>query len=226
MFLGDYWLSLVVGLYGPDGSSRLVLLNTEQATTDDTKSPRTVFHFDPEHRYVEMMFDQGGHRPSPEEDLLAPFYQDASQRILAMKVYGNHHTSIFIMKVEVLLKLAREWGGTDLEWERWRTHIVEVLPGGKSDPWISGSRLLCLCWIGQHDRRAWLDVYDFSPRASAQYTETTTDNDGKFVRRMRLSVEGRRLPWDALEVHFSNGGHDSIAHFMVKGPLSPGIAKS
>ena len=219
MFHGDRWLSLVLDQHGPLASSSLVLLNTEQATTDDPGPTRTVFHFDPrEHSFVEVMFDRGGYKPSPEEVLLAPFYQDTSQRIFAMKVYKDSHSSIFVMRIELLLKLAREWGGTDLEWEQWGTHAVQVLPGGKSDPWISGSRLLCMCWTRRNYRGPWVDVYNFSPRASARYVETATEDDGKAVRRMRPSVEGRRLPWDALEVHFSTGGHDSIAYFTVGSP--------
>ena len=220
MFHGDCWLSLVRDPSGPPASSSLVLLNTERATTDDPGPTRTVFHFDPrEHQFVGVMYDRGGYKPSPEEVLLAPFYQDTSQRIFAMKVYKDSHSSIFVMRIEVLLKLAREWGGTDLEWEQWRIYMVEVLPGGKSGPWISGSRLLCKCWIGRSYRGAWVNVYDFSPRASARYVETATEDDGKVVWRMRPSVEGRRPPWGALKVHFSGVGHDSVACFTARNPL-------
>ena len=221
MFHGDCWLSLVLDQCEPDTSSSLVLLNTEQATTGDPGPTRTVFHFDPhEHQFLGVISDRGGYDPSPEEVLLAPFYQDTSQRIFAMMVLKGFDSSIFVMKTEVLLKLAREWGGTDLEWEQWGTHAVQVLSVELSDPWVSGSRLLCTRSFGRIDVRARVSVYDFSPRASARYVEIATEDDGKAVRRMRPSVEGRRLPWHPVEVYFSGGGHDSIALFTpVRSPL-------
>lgn len=217
---------MVVDWFEPDTSLSLVFLNTEQATTGDLEPAETVFCFHPyEHLHVEPVIDRGGYKPSPEEDSLAPFYQDASQRMLAVKVYGDLRISIFVVKIEVLLKLARELGEAYLEWEEWRTHMVQIPSGNKSDHWISGSRLLCLRQAGRPDGRAGVKVYDFSPRASARYMETVADDYGGFVRRMRPSVEERPLPWDAFEVQFSTGGHDNIAHFTVS-PLSPNIANS
>ena len=95
-----------------------MLLNTEQATTGDSKLTQTTFHFEPRAGTPEILIDKGEQKASPEEDLLAPFYQDPSQRMLAMKVYKHSHTSIFVVKTGVLLGLARKWGGADLEWER------------------------------------------------------------------------------------------------------------
>ena len=227
MFYNDCWLSLALDRFEPDRPSSLVLLNTGQATADDLGPTQTVFHFDPrEPSHVHVILDQGGYRPSPEEVLLAPFYQDVSQRVLAVKVYKGRSSSIFIVKIEVLLKLAREWGGADLEWEQWGTYTVQVLPEEVSAPRISGSRLLCLCQTWEGDRRAWMSVYDLSPRASSQYVETATDNGGKLVRRIRPSVEEHLLPWDGTEVNFSTGGHDSVAYLTVRSPISSNIAKA
>ena len=53
-----------------------------------------------------------------------------------MDAHKRSHTSIFVVKMEVLLGLAQKWGGADRGWEQWRTHVVEVLPGGKSDSWV------------------------------------------------------------------------------------------
>ena len=84
--------------------------------TDGPKPTRTSFRFELGVGTPGIFFEIGGQEASPEEDLFAPFYQDPSQRISAIKVYKHSHTSIFVVKIESLLGLAREWGGTELEW--------------------------------------------------------------------------------------------------------------
>ena len=193
-------------------------MNTEQATADDMKQTQTVFRFDirqdlPLHG-VRLHFDQGGYKPSPEEDLLAPFYLDPSQQIVAVEIHNPTHKSVFVMKINILLKLARECGGADLKLEQFRAHMVEVLPRDPhADLWLSGSRLFRICrrW---NNRKMWMDVFDFSSRASAPHLGTNRSG-----RTMQPRIEARRLPWDAYMTHFTDGGHDSTAHLMVSTPL-------
>ena len=85
-----------------------MLSNTEQATTDDPKLAQATFHFDPdEYSSVGMVYGQGEHEASP-EDLLAPFYQDPSQQVLTIRLHD--HIFDFVVRIEVLLKLARGRG--------------------------------------------------------------------------------------------------------------------
>ena len=212
MFFDDYWLSLA---FLSGGFAALMLLNTEQATADDMNQTRTVFHFNiqqdlPIHG-VRLHFNRGGYKPSPEEDLLAPFYRDPSQQIVAVELHNPTHKSVFVMKIDILLKLARECGGADLKLEQLRAHMVEILPRDHhADLWVSGSRLFRICrrW---DNRKMWMDVFDFSARASTR--QLGTNGSGW---TMRPSIEARCLPWDAYMTHFSDGGHDSIAHLMVR----------
>ena len=191
----------------------------EQAKTDGMKRKRTVLHFyTPRYSPIQAMrlhFNRGGYKPSPEEDSLAPFCRDPSQQIVAVELYGDSYKSVFVMKIDGLLKLARECGSVDLKWEQLRGHMVEVLPRDHhAELWVSGSRLFRIRQT-RTDRVMRMDVYDFSVRASAPYMGT--DRRGW---TMRPCIEGRHLPRDAYMTHFSDAGHDSIVHLMVRTPLS------
>jgi len=187
---------------------------------------QTTFHFDHlDVDAVRLQLDQGGYKPSPEEASLAPFYQDASQRVLAVEFYS--YESAFVMKTEALLKLARERGGADLEWEQWNAHAVEVQTRGGIVLWVSGPRVFYICRTGQANGETWMNVHDFSPRESARCVETVTNSrDGRFLRRVGWppSVE-KRLPWHAPTIQFSDGGHDSIILLLVNDLRSPNLTK-
>ena len=185
---------------------------------------QTTFHLD--HRMwgrggvVNLHIEQGGHKPSPEESLLAPFFPDPSQRILVIQFCG----SVFVMKTEVLLRLAQERGGAALEWEQWKTHTIEVQTEGVANFWVSGPRLFGVSSINE----IWMDVHDFSPRASARYLETITGRDGVVQRFMCPSMQINRPPWSALDpaIHFaSGGGHDSVALLMVNVPCFQNLTR-
>ena len=200
---------------------RLVLLNTEQ-TVDDPKLAQTTFWLESHgNQYVETFFlhlEQGGHEPTPEEDLLAPFYQDPSQRMLALEL-GDQDVCFLVMKTEVLLELARERGSVELVWEQWKAHVVRVLSVNKAFLWVSGPRLFCVRCTDVVEN-AWVDVYDFSPRASAWHMgEATYGNEG-IVRKMERNVEWHDLPWHPNTMHFVDGGHDSIV-FLEVNVLAP-----
>ena len=184
---------------------------------------QTTLHFDRrEHWNLEayLHLDQGGHKPSPQEDLLAPFYQDASQRVLAIELHDLN--SVFVMKTEVLLQLARERGDTDLEWEEWKAHAVEVQPGGGYVGfWVSSPRLFRISWPKRWDEEMLLDVYDFSARASAQYMETVTDRNWGFSQVMQPSIQKHHLPRD---VSARLGvGHGGIVFLTVNTPRSQNL---
>ena len=180
-----------------------------EQTADDPKLAQTTFWLDTdEDRHVGPSYlhlDEGGHEPTPEEDSLAPFYQDPSQRTLAVEFPRGR--SVFVMKTEVLLELARERGGTELGWWQWKAHVVEFPVDNTEFLWVSGPRLFCI----QRDHWGpWLDVYDFSPRASALHIEEAVNDEGEIVRTMQPSLGSHAVPWDADSIYFANSGHDSI----------------
>ena len=192
---------------------RLVLLNTEQ-TVDDSRLVQTAFWLQaPEDWYVEvpdLRLDQSGHEPTPEEDSLAPFYQDPSQRILVVEFFEGK--SVFVMKTEALLELARGRGGTELGWEQWRAHVVEAPADNSRFLWVSGPRLFC---VRRENENAWLDVYDFSPRASARHMQKVAYYDAGIMWQIGPNTERRRLPQHTAIGHYANGGHDSIVFLEV-----------
>lgn len=168
-----------------------------------------------------LHLDRDGYKPSPEEALLAPFHQDVSQRLLAVEFHA--HRSVFVMKTEVLLKLARERGGTSVGWEQWNAHAVEVQLEGGMVPWVSGPRLVCISGTG---RETDMRMYDFSPREFAKCREEIADGrGGRFLRVILPNVGLGRLLWGGPAIRFPNGSHDSIAFLMVNIPRSPNLAK-
>ena len=195
-----------------------MLLDTEH-TADDPRLAQTTFWLDTdEDRHVGPSYlhlDEGGHEPTPEEDSLAPFYQDPSQRTLAVEFPRGR--SVFVMKTEVLLELARERRGTELGWWQWRAHVVEVPADDSRFLWVSGPRLFCM---RRKHRNPWVDVYDFSPRASALHVEEVANYKGETVRTMEPSLDWHGLLWHADGIYFANSGHDSIV-FVGVNVLAP-----
>ena len=192
---------------------------------DGQTQAQTTFHFDPDgHLDVDnicLHLDRGGNKSSPEESLLAPFYQDASQRIVTVEL--DQCDSIFVMKTEVLLELAREQGDANLEWEQRKAHAAEVQSSAMNFR-VSGPRLFCACWPEDQDARTRLDVYDFSARVSARHMKTATDKDGRFLRVMWPSVKKYHLLWD-LSLRDSSAGHDSLAILTANIPYSQNLTK-
>ena len=228
MFVDDCWLLLVFTPHGSTTSPRFVLLNMEQASTDDPQLTQTTFRFGPcEYSTVETVYGQGGHEASP-EDSLAPFYQDPFQRVLTIRLHGAHHIPDFVVKVEVLLKLARERGGADVEWEQWKTYVVKVNFMAESDLWASGSRFFSMELDIDSDHVSWVDVFGFSPRASAQYVDTVSYVTQGTVWRVldQNDMDSLKLPWDIEEIRFSNCGHDSLVFLVVRISRSMNYAKT
>jgi len=204
-----------------------MLLNTEQTTADGTTPVHTTFHFDPrEHLDLEVIhfyLDLGGYKPSP-EDSFAPFYPDASERVLVVEL--GECDFIFVMKTEVLLKLAREQGSVDLQWEQWKAYAVTVQPGGNPALWVSGSRLFCIYWAGLDGGETWMDVYEFSAQASARNAGVKVGEGGRIQGDVQWPSIQHCLPWDGSAVRFSKGGHDSIAFFMVNNLRFPNLTQT
>jgi len=173
-----------------------------------------------------LHLDQGGHKPSSEEALFAPFYRDASQRVLAVQFYP--YESAFVMKAETLLKLARERRGANLAWEEWNAHAVEIQTRDSTVLWVSGPRVSYICCTGGEDGKTWMNVHDFSPREFAECAEIVADSrDGMFQQEgWPANVEEYLLPWNApITSWLSGGGHDSIVVLMVNVSYSPNLTE-
>jgi len=217
-FVDDFWLVLSFrGEQAPLSgghlaASGLMFLNTEQTkkgeehaqTTFNLWSSKFLIGVNPSHF--------SGHEPSREDVLFAPFYPDPLQRVLVFEVVRCN--SLFVMKVEALLRLARDRKGEVLQWGEWRAHATRVGRDGYgivSDPgfhFVCGPRLCCV--YPNEFGRASMDVYDFGARASAGYAEMAED---AMDQRVKPSA-ARVLPWGIEEIIFSYGCHDSITFVL------------
>jgi len=212
VFVDDFWLVTPFR----DESEPLVplclsFLNTEQKRTDG-KFTQTTFYFDPYlHKDLEIpgiASDLGGHEPSREDDLSAPFYPDPSQRVLVLGFLGN--LCLLIVKVEALFELAQEREGEDIQWEEWQTHMTWVQCTRHTTGFgVSGHRLCCR--YSTESGGVLMDVYDFGAGASdVRHTETT---EGGAVWRVAPDIT-KALPWRVDDILISYGCHDSIAFLL------------
>jgi len=195
----------------------LTFLNTEQTKKDGEELTQTTFYSRP-FKYRNLLrsrifTDLGGHEPSCEDDLFAPFYPDPSQRILAFWSQISDH--FLVIKVETLLRLAREWEGEDLRSGEWQAHATWVrCTGYASIVWVSGPRL---CFVGLTECGGTsIDVYDFSTGASAGCTETA--EDGTVWRAAPDVIQA--LPSNIENIAISCGYHDSLAFVLNFGDSS------
>jgi len=170
-----------------------------------------------------LHLEPGGYEPSHDEVSFAPFYPDASQRVLAIDLCGCG--TIYVVKTEVLLKLARERRGADIEWWQWKEHAFEVRhqdgPGDLVARWVSGHRLFCVWPSGLEDEASRMDVYDFSARASVREPETTTGRG----REVWASTQSYPF-WDASMIRSGEGSGDTMALLMVNALRSPDLTQN
>ena len=132
---------------------------------------------------------------------------DASQRLLVVE-FLNHNLSV--MKAETLLRLAQEWKDRDVPWEEWEDHATWVTRDTRdSHLWVSDPRLCCVFFHGI--RQPHIDVYDFSPRTSLNYTETIK---GRIIRQPAPGAS-KSLPWEVLDAVHAGGYHDGIVFLMA-----------
>ena len=195
-----------------NGSSELLLL--------DTKLPmgptQTLFHGPVSPRRWVCLFETGGYKPSPQDLLTAPFYPDPSQRILALSV--EPQGGFYVVKVETLLRIARERAGEAIQWEEWKPSLIETAQGTHSrtycrEHWVSGFRLFSTSRMLSEGRN--LRVHDFSPHASMKFLHLA--DDGR--KLMHPSIAAFRL----LQYNsFTRGisfGHDSmVVEFVSRFP--------
>lgn len=195
----------------------IILLHTKEGETAGGKPIQTTFHFDPSGheglRPEGLISDLGGHGHSCADDPVAPFYPDASQRLLVTE-FSDH--SLYVMKMEPLLRLAQERKGMDLQWDEWEDHVTWVRRETRDDSiWVSGLRLCCVHPADSGKPR--MDVYDFSVRAPAKDTETVK---GRMIQRPAPSVS-QILPWEVHRAIDADGCSDNITFLVVRKTFSP-----
>ena len=210
-FLDDYRLAISVSACEDNGSPGLLFLDTERVSLmtptwtrfrGPVSSCRTI-----------CLFDAGGYKPSPRDMLAAPFYPDPSQRILAFSMDSKW---LHVVKAETLLRLAMGRVGEEIQWEEWKSCLIEAIPHTTPDTaysvgaWVSGFRLFSASVVpgeGVYN----LCVHDFSPRASMMFLHSAGDG----CKVMHPSVPAFRLPWDNLCLIRIRFGHDSMVGELV-----------
>ena len=211
-FLDDYRLVISMSPPSHRGPLRLLVIDTERVSR--MAPTQTLFHGPVTSRRWSCLFDTGGYKPSPQEILTAPFYPEPSQRILALSTEPQKEFSI--MRVETLLRFAKERAGKEIRWEEWKLYLIGIVlqkaPGTlfHMRSWVSGFRFFSAP-IGGYDGACDLQMYDFSARSLQKWVRRT--NVGRQV--MHPSGPGHHLPWDATDIYDISFGHDCILVQLV-----------
>lgn len=182
---------------------------------------RTVLHSPPsicQFGWRSVLVERGAYEPSPAESFV-PFYRDPTQRIIAL--VPPYPFGYPVLRVGALLKFLEDHGGSEIEWDGWKSHVVIASVGdgekGISDIWVSGCRLFFIT-PSDSSPGAEMKVFDFSVEGRAKYLseEMNTDVDG--VRCLPPTIARVQIPWNALlEAH---NGHDSIVFARVSVKVS------
>ena len=188
-----------------------MFLNTDRTAADSGELAKTTFYFNSSGEgYLTMPYlipDMGGHTPSRDDEIFAPFHPDPSQRVLAI----GHYNFVSVVRTEGLLRLAREREGEHLQWREWKTHVTWIVRDGyTSRLWVSGPRVCCA--DPTESGGTSIDVYDFGAQASAKYVESVK---GRMSQRFTPSVT-KIVPWEADEINASHGHYDSLSFVLVK----------
>ena len=212
-FLDDYRLAIKLSPSpGHSTCSRLLILDVEGGTS---RTPiRTWFHGPASSLRWVCTVEAGGYKPSTQDVLHAPLYPDPSQRILALSLHPRE--GFLVMRVETLLRLAREQAGGEIGWEEWNPYLIEASLGSSLyrsryvQCWVSGCRLFRVS-ILQVARGCSLHVYDFSAHARTKLLQP--GDNGRQV--MHPTVTAYRLPWSTIDICDASFGHDSVVFQVV-----------
>ena len=174
---------------------------------------------------MSLSLSSSDHIPSHYELETAPFYQDCSQRILA--VYFTQFGVCYVINAELLLELAREREGQNVGWDEWGIRTIEVRVGARgifSEVWVSGCRLFCTIpevVDDEGEEPFYLQIYDLSYAGRAKHlhaVDRANKNEG--ARRILTSLDGYKLPWGPIDFYkaLSTTGHDSFVFWIVSIP--------
>ena len=225
-FASEHFLAVLFGS-GCGDPPRLQIIDTEQGMT--MKPIQTSFSFSTaylEASYPHLLIEPCGHIPSPEELVIAPFYPDRSQRILAFH-FGMYGTCLTI-NADLLLELAREQEGRDVGWDKWGAHTIEVdseALDALGQICVSGCRVFCTMSNSAESvggNSTYLRMYDFSRASLAKHLRTLDRaSEGKGMRQLSPSLDGYKLPWNLVNP-WDMGlttGHDSFVFRVVSIPI-------
>ena len=175
---------------------------------------QTSFRFSPLYihsTYMSLMLERGVHKPSPAESM-APFHQDPTQRIIALRVHYPPH--YLVLRVGALLELLKGREGTEVEWDEWENHVAfpSLCSSGPASRGVqvSGSRLFHMYFS---DFVPCMSVYDFSLHGRAKYSSKQTDIGLGVVNR--LSSTGAQVPVPLEEFFDCGSSHESIIFSRV-----------
>ena len=180
----------------------------------------TTFSFPPSYSqmgtYTWLLSEPCSHAPSPDEVMTAPFYPDPSQRIFGFCINGVR----YVIKTELLLKLARERGGQTVEWCGDHDIGIGFREAFHSKfAWISGCRLFCILPQEERGPLKYLEIYDCSRASRAKNVKVV---EGKREGPILSSIGSYELPWTASSEYETTltGGHDTIVVCVVSGPTA------
>jgi len=164
--------------------------------------------------YPLLLLERGVHKPSPTEHL-APFYQDPVQRIVALSMSKSLDHLVF--PVEALVRLAEGREGCEIGWDEWKEHVVipSIHVPDLANTWVSGCRLFCITFSGYARLDANMEVYDFSKKGRVKYLGELANSGLGGVRYLSSTGVCLKLPWESFYFAGMDGGHDSVALFIV-----------
>ena len=177
---------------------------------------QTSFHLPPSFCGFELslLFERGAHKPSSAE-CLAPFHQDCTQRIAALRAIS----SCIIFPVETLSRLAEGREGCEISWGEWKEHVV--IPEVSLDFCVSGCRLFCIT-PGERYPLVTMEVYDYSMQGRAKYLSEQIDADRGGVRYLAPTGAVGELHWGRM----CGMGHDGVVLLGVSVLLSCAMRSS
>ena len=208
-FIDDYRLLFV---FTPETNAPLCLLLID--TEDDVEGGmpvQTLFHFPSNWITAEppsLFLERGAHKASSTDDL-TPFYQDPTQRIAVLDMFDQLPYLVF--PVEALMKLARDHGGREIEWDEWKKHVT--FPSHPYNipifQWVSGCRFFC--FVNGQDVSD-VEVYDFSIRGRVLHQSNQTDSHPGMVKPLQATRVTLPIPWSFAVV---GDGRESVVFFQV-----------
>jgi len=193
---------------------RLHIFDTGRGTTPEPVQTSFLPPIDCKERigvsFRHVFSEPCGHAPLPDELLLEPFYQDPSQRILAI---DDGRCSFDVINVELLLELARKREGQNIGWAEWGPNTTRIQVRDRDQRvWVSGCRLFCVVPEGR--RVSYLQIYDLSRRGRSKHVHAMDISSAVGGSGRTLpSVDGCELPWVLNEIDGGTRtiGNDGIA---------------
>ena len=162
---------------------------------------------------LRLLSEPYSHAPLPDELLLEPFYQDPSQRILAIH---DGWCWLDVINVELLLELARKREGQNIGWGEWGPNTTRIQVRDRDQRiWVSGCRVFCAVPAVDDESEgiSYLQIYDLSRRGRSKHVHAMDISSAVGGGgRILPSVDGCELPWVPNEI---DGGTRTIGNYGI-----------